>query len=107
MTWWRRETPKRELPDWMSIPWPWWQGLVALPAWLGVQFAIVAVLDMLAPYFGALNNFINQAQSGQQLSSQVGAYLLEVLAGVIVIGYYLWRYKVGPSTVGWRKFNVM
>lgn len=97
---------KHELPDWMNVPWPWWQGLVALPAWIAVQVALGALLSLLSVYSGPLSRFVSQIQSGQQLQSQVAAYLLEVLAGVIVIAFYLHRYKAKLATVGWRKFDI-
>ena len=98
---------RKELPDWIQIPWPWWQGFVVLGAWLGLQFAIGIGISLIAPYSSVLTNFVNQVQGGQQLQAQVAAYLLEVLAGVLAIGFYMWRYKVGIATLGIRKFNVV
>lgn len=94
-------------PEWMSVPWAWWNGLLALPAWLAIQFAIGIGLSFLAPYWHPLATFINSASAGNSLQAQVGAYALEVLAGVLVIGYYLKKYKVGLGAVGWHKFSVI
>lgn len=105
MALWHRAA-KRELPDWMSVPWPWWQGLVALPAWIAVQVAIGTLLSLLSFYLPWISKFVDQIRSGQQLQAQVAAYMLEVLAGVIVIGWYLWKYRANLGVVGWRKFDV-
>ncbi len=77
-----------------------------LLAWIGAPIAIVLILKWLAPFVPMLQSFLAAFRAGDITSSFVFA-LVNAVASLAVVGYYLHRYGVGWKAVGWRNFNFL
>jgi membrane protease YdiL (CAAX protease family) len=96
---------KRELPDQLKVPWGIGQALIVFAlVWIGLPIVIILVARVLSPYIPALNDFLNGLVNGNVNADFFNA-IIDAVAGLVLIAYYLRKYKLKWSAVGWRKFN--
>jgi uncharacterized protein len=89
----------------IDVPWkPREAVMVFLLAWIGAPIAIAYLLKILAPIVPQLNWVLLAFRTGDIVASFVFA-VINALASLAVVAYYLSRYRVGWRAVGWRSFN--
>ncbi len=96
---------KREVPDFLQVPWGVRDVLVFIGLWIGLQILIGGILALTASKVPAVKMFWVGAQNGEMVASFV-MYLVSVAVGFGLVGLFLRRYKVNWRTVGWRKVGV-
>lgn len=96
-----------QLPAKLKVPWGITQALMVFGLfWLVLPLTLVLVARGLSPYLPLAHSFLTGLLNGD-INAQFVEVILDALAGFAAIGYYLHRYQVPWSAVGWRKFNVL
>lgn len=90
-----------------AVPWKVKDALlVFLLAWVGLPVAIVLLLGELAPYVPFLSRLLTGMEQEQIWASFTFA-LVDALAALAIVAWYLRRYKVSWQALGLRKFNLV
>jgi membrane protease YdiL (CAAX protease family) len=97
---------RRELPEFLNVPWRVRDVAVFVVAWFGLQLFIGAVLAVTAPMAPAVAGFLNSVHRGD-IGASFALNLTGVGLGLGLVAVYLRRYKVGWATVGWRRAGVL
>ncbi len=98
--------PKRSrVPEFLNVPWNIRDVLVFGLAWIGIQIVLFILIGALAPVIPALGNFLQSAQSGNNIAAVFALDLLDAAVGIGVVTLYLHKYKVGWSALGWRRVS--
>lgn len=96
----------RPLPDHLKVPWGLKDALVVfLCAWIALPIVLVIVLRILTPFVPLANQFAKALLTGDITATFV-LTLLDALAGLALVAFYLRKYKAGWQMVGWRAFDV-
>jgi membrane protease YdiL (CAAX protease family) len=103
--WWRK-THTRDLPEFLNVPWTIGDLFVFVALWFGIQILIVLLLRGLSPYVPVVAQFLRAASNPNNVSASFVLELIDAVAGFGVVWYYLNKYKVGWSAVGWRKVSI-
>ncbi len=101
-----RRSEKRELPEFLNVPWSIKDLIIFVVAWFGLQIIIILIVGFLSPVVPFLRDFLLSAQNGD-VGATLILDLLDAATGFAVVWLYLRRYKVGWSAVGWRRVNVL
>lgn len=96
---------RRALPEQLQVPWGAKQALLAFAlVWIGLPILIVVIARVFSPYIPSLNDFLAGLVNGN-VNAEFFNAIIDAVAGLALVGYYLHKYKVKWSAVGWRKFN--
>jgi membrane protease YdiL (CAAX protease family) len=96
---------KRELPEQLKVPWGIPQALIASAlVWIGLPLVILIFARLLAPYIPIDNSFLNGLRNNT-VDANFVEVVIDAAAGLGLVAYYLRKYKVKWSAVGWRTFN--
>jgi CAAX protease family protein len=98
---------KRGLPEHLNVPWTIGDIVIFLVVWVALQVAVVEVLWVLGKIWPAVNSFVAGANSGSNVVATLSIEFISYILGVLVIWYYLNRYKVGLKEVGWRSVSIV
>jgi membrane protease YdiL (CAAX protease family) len=94
-----------ELPEQLRVPWGIGQAILVFAlVWIGLPVLIILGARILAPYVPFVNSFLEGLINGTVSADFVNA-VIDAVAGLALVAYYLRKYKIGWSAVGWRKFN--
>jgi membrane protease YdiL (CAAX protease family) len=104
--WWHK-VHKRELPEFLNVPWTIGDIFVFVGAWFGLQILVVILLRVLSPYVPLFAHFLQTALNTNDVTASFVFELLDAVIGLGLVWFYLNRYKVGWSTVGWRRVGVL
>jgi membrane protease YdiL (CAAX protease family) len=80
--------------------------LVFLAAWIVLPIVVVVALRLAGPYVPVAHSFIQGLIAGDIVAT-FSLTLIDALAALALLLFYLRRYRVGWSEVGWRRFNVL
>src|ERR1700739_2449917 len=97
---------RRGLPEHLNVPWTLGDIVVFLIVWVVLQVATVEVLWVLGKLWHPIAVFVQDASTGSNVVASLSIEFLSYILGVLVIAYYLRRYKVGLKAVGWRSVSV-
>ena len=89
-----------------DVPWRVKDALaVFILSWVGLPILIILVLRALASTNAASANFLHSLAGGG-ITANFVLVLVDAVLGLLLVGLYLRRYRLGWSAVGWRPFNV-
>ncbi len=95
-----------------NVPWGPTQALIVFAlVWIGLPLLVIILAAMLAQYLPLAKSFYDGlAYTGPMtLNSLIASFvevIIDAVAGLGLIYFFLRRYKVGWKAVGWRKFNL-
>lgn len=90
-----------------SVPWNWKQALsVFFAAWIGLPVLLYFGLGFLANALPAAGWLIKGLSEGQ-VEAAFRFLILDSVAALLLVRYFLRRYKVGWDKVGLRPFNLV
>ena len=101
-----------ELPEQLNVPWgPSHAVYVFILVWLGLPLLVILVAGMLSPYLPFAKDFYDGLlYTGPMTYHSLMASFVEVVidfvASMTLIYFFLRRFKVGWRAVGWRTFNL-
>lgn len=98
---------RRGLPEHLNVPWTLGDVIVFLVVWVVLQVATVEILWVLGKVWHPIATFVTAASTGSDVVASLSIEFLSYILGVLVIAYYLRRYKVGLKAVGWRSVSVL
>jgi membrane protease YdiL (CAAX protease family) len=98
------EPKERHLPEFLNVPWNLRDVGFFVLAWLGLQILGGVVLAVLAQYWPAANHLAGLIAKGD-LQVSFAFDLVDAALGLGIVWFYLRRYKVGWSVLGWRRVN--
>lgn len=96
---------RRELPEFLNVPWGGRDVLVFVVAWFGLQLILGLVLAAIAPAVPAIAEFLQGIDRGD-VSASFMFNLAGVVIGLAIVAIYLRRHKVGWTAVGWRRVGI-
>src|SRR5665213_2086079 len=97
----------RKLADHFNVPWKVVDALVVFGlAWIGLPLLIIIVLAQLGPVLPVAHAFVNNLQNND-VYANFDLTLIDALAALALVGWYLRRYNVGWQMAGWRKFSLL
>lgn len=95
------------MPEQLKVPWGIKQALIVFVMfWLVLPLTLILVARGLSPYLPLAHVFLSGLFNGD-INAQFVEVILDAMAGFAAIGFYLRRYHMPWSAVGWRRFNVV
>lgn len=104
MHWFRRGESKRDLPDFLKVPWKVRDLIVFILAWIGIQLGVIFALGALSAFSPGIAAFLEAAKNGDIWAS-FSLNLLDAGIGIGLVSLYLHRYNEGWEAVGWRRVS--
>jgi membrane protease YdiL (CAAX protease family) len=102
----RLKRRKRELPEYLKVPWGVRDIVVFVLAWFGSQLIIGLGLALLSSFLPPVKQFRN-AIAGGNVDASFVLNLGGIAIGLGLIALFLRKYKVNWSAVGWRRVNLL
>jgi membrane protease YdiL (CAAX protease family) len=94
------------VPEHLNVPWGPVQGLIVFAlVWLGLPIVLILVAGVLAPYVPIVKSFYDGLVNSDVTANFIET-VIDAVAGIALVYYFLRRYKVGWKAVGWRTFKV-
>lgn len=91
----------------LKVPWKSWEAILVFAlSWLGVPLLILSAFKYAAPYDENINQFLQGVRTND-IGASFQLTVLGAIASMGLIWLVLRKYKVGWSTLGLRKFNVV
>lgn len=91
----------------LKVPWKSWEAiLVFVLSWIGVPLLILMAFRFAAPYDANIQQFLQGIRTND-ITASFQLTVLDALAGLGIIWLVLHKYKVGWSSLGLRKFNII
>lgn len=95
----------KALADHFKVPWRVTDALLVFAlAWIGLPILIIILIGQLAPVMPAAHAFLVNLQNSDIYAS-FDLTLIDALAAMALVWYYLRKYGVNWSAVGWRSFS--
>lgn len=91
----------------LTVPWKSWEAiLIFVLTWIGVPLFILSAFKYAAPYDTNISQFL-QGVNANNIAASFQLAVLDAIAGMGLIWLVLRKYKVGWSSLGLRKFNLL
>ena len=96
----------RALPEHMQVPWRVWQAVwVFFAAWIGLPILLAIALRFAGPSLPPANAWLHGLLNGDIYAS-FGLVLVSSLAALAFVRYYLRKYQLSWTAVGWRRVSL-
>lgn len=97
----------RELPEHLRVPWGVKAAVVVyLLPWIIFPIVLILLLSGAAPYVPLLREFLGALDKGS-IQANLLLVMVDALVELALVWWYLKRFRLGWSRVGWRKFNLL
>ena len=96
---------KRELPEYLRVPWSIRDVLLFIVAWFGLQVGLGIALTLLAYRVPAVANFMAGVKSGD-FGASFTLNLIGVILGLVLVAVIVRHYHASWATLGWRRVGI-
>jgi membrane protease YdiL (CAAX protease family) len=93
---------RRELPDFLKVPWGIKDALLLVFIWLALQVLLGIVLAAVGEFVPAVNAFISEGD----IANTFILYAVQVALGLGLAWLFARHYKVGWQALGWRRVSL-
>jgi len=97
---------RRELPEYLKVPWGVRDVVVFVLAWFGLQLVVGLAVALLSPYLPPMKRFLDAIAAGN-VDASFGLDLVGIVIGFGLIALFLRKYKANWSAVGWRRVSIL
>lgn len=97
---------RRELPEFLKVPWRVKDVIFFLLGWFGLQLFVGGALVGLGMVVPPIQGFVDELQAGD-IGASFTFNLVGVAIGMGLVAWFLRHYKVSWSAVGWRRVGVL
>ncbi len=98
---------RNSLPEQLKVPWGIKDALVVfLAAWIVLPIVMVLGLRLVSPFVPWAAAFL-QGLINNDIAASFGLTVIDALAALGLLLWYLRRYHASWQTVGWRKFDML
>ncbi len=89
-----------------SAPWTLGQALLLfIVPWVLLPVLLLVGIGAASIYFPGLNTFLNALDAGSPFAA-FALVVVDVVGSLVIIGYFMRKYKVGVSALGLKSFSI-
>ena len=97
---------RRELPEFLNVPWGVRDVLIFIVAWFGLQLLFGVMLQVLSRSIPAVAMFL-RALENHSVAASFGLDLVGVIIGLALVAGFVRHYRSSWQMVGWRKVGIL